>query len=71
VIVLVRDNSPTPKVWELAGCSRRHVKDAAECVALDAINNAYLPGVTQPVYPDYPVVDWVVLFRRPIINNIA
>ena len=71
MIILVRDNSTTPKVWELDGCSRRHVRDAAECAAIDAINNLWWPGVAQPVYPDYPVVDWVVLFRRPIIANIA
>jgi hypothetical protein len=76
VIILVRDDSATPKVWATNGLQRRWVKDAAEAVMWDAVNNAFWPGVTQPTWStnpaaSYPVVDANVFFRLPIVTNLS
>jgi len=75
MIILVRDNSSTPKLWATNGVHRRWVKDAAEAVMWDTVNDAFWPGVNQPKWAatgqSYPVVDFNVLFRLPVVDNIA
>lgn len=58
MILLVRDDSASPKVWRInSNGTRRPVLQQGECQMYDAINDLYWPNVAQPKYPNYPVVD--------------
>ena len=70
MIHLVRDDTTTPKVWATNGIVRRHVGTQGEAEMYDDINDAYHPGVSQPVYPNYPIVDANRLFKLPIAPNL-